>query len=464
MKKMWLGTVVAAAMLVVAASIFLSHDTEAQASPIKSPTELKNRVALTELSDSNDSEKWYRITLPAGASDLIFTIYGKHDNTPVDLYSKFQSPPTRQSFDASTRGSQAVKTIAIHEPRSGVHYLLLAAPHGAYSDFSLVASYALPKQAFKIGMHAHRLYNGGDWSGNISSEPRFHYGLIRDWDITGLQDAVIWKADGAIDFPLVDRVYQSHAKHGAKVIKTFGTVPTWESKRPAELNKQYPNWPGAKSGPRDLDEYEDYVYRFVSHEKKSLWAVEGWNEPYSCPKDGKSEFTSMTPTELADVQKRVYRATKRVDPHILVFSPAQAYLCGIPTVLNARTSQGEPISKFFDAFAWHAYNRSANGDAGPSYAQEVMRVRRYLSDAGLSQMPIADTEHGWLEAPKEGGREFYQMTDAQKAQVLYQTAQMAKSLGLLAIVWYGYDDSMIGKPMTDRRTRSAATLSYTVIA
>jgi hypothetical protein len=115
------------------------------------------------------------------------------------------------------------------------------------------------------------------------------------------------------------------------------------------------------------------VYRFISRTKPWLWAVEGWNEPYACPGDP-TEFTTMTPTELADVQKRLYRAAKRVDRNLLVFSPAQAYVCGIPTILNAKTSDDEPIWKFFDVLAWHPYNRSAKGDAGPSYAREVSRM------------------------------------------------------------------------------------------
>lgn len=301
---------------------------------------------------------------------------------------------------------------------------------------------------FRVGMHAHRLYNGGDESGPASSEPTFRYSLIRDWDISGLHDAAIWKSDDTIDFDTVDRVYMEHARHGAKVIKVFATVPTWEAKRSNERNDKYPQWPGALSGPRDLDAYEDYVFRFISHTKEFLWAVEGWNEPYPCPHDRQPEFTTMTPTELADVQKRVYRAAKRVDRDIIVFSPAQAYLCGIPTVLNARTSQDEPIWKFFDAFAWHAYNRSADGEGMESYAQEIDRVRQYLARAGLKDMPLADTEHGWMPAPKEGGAMFRALPDAEKGQLLYDTARMAKNKGLLAIIWYGYDDQFIGMPMT----------------
>jgi len=411
--------------------------------------ELSNRVAADSLSGRRGSLRLYRIAVPVNASDLQFTVYGSAPAQAVDLYARFNARPTPQSFDARSTGPGADKTIAIQTPEAGTYYLLLHAARGAYSDLSLVASYAPAGSVFKIGMHAHRLYNGGDWDGPASPKPLFRYGIIRDWDISHLHDAAVWKPDGSIDFKLIDRVYEGHARNGAKVIKTFGSVPTWASKRPAEPNPQYPNWPGAKSGPRDLDRYEDYVFRFVSHVKNSLWAVEGWNEPYACPGDAPTEFTTMTPTELADVQKRVYLATKRVDPRILVFSPAQAYVCGIPTILGARTSQNEPMSKFFDVLAWHPYNRSAKGNAGPSYAEEVGKVRQHLAHAGLSQMPIADTEHGWLDAPKEGGKEFHALGDEQKGQVLFDTARLAKSLGVLAVVWYGYDNKMLGTPMNN---------------
>jgi hypothetical protein len=414
------------------------------------PVTLLNREELRGLSDRADSRRIYRIDVPEGATDLVFSVFAKDRRHAIDLYLKRGAAPTPTSFDSKATGPGVDKMIALRTPQAGKYFLLLHGAHGAYEDIGLIASFAPKGAIFKTGMHAHRLYNGGDWNGPASPVPDFRYSLIRDWDISHLHDAVIWKRDGSIDLERVDRVYSGHARYGAKVIKTFGTVPTWASRRPTEPNKQYPNWPGAKSGPRDLDEYEEYVYRFVSHTKDRLRAVEGWNEPYAC-NAARPEFTTMTPTELADVQKRVYLATKRVSKDILVFSPAQAYVCGIPTILEARTSDGEPMSKYFDALAWHAYNRSAHANAGPSYAAEISAVRRHLAQAGLSHMPIIDTEHGWLRPPKEGGKEFHAMSDAEKGQVLYDTAQLAKSLGLLGIVWYGYDNSMIGRPMDNSR-------------
>jgi hypothetical protein len=446
-QSIWISAaVVAIALILVGAAQAISSRKQDDALESKPETVLANRAELRDLDGKDGSAALYQIAVPKGATELVVTATAKQGAAPVDVYVKFNSPPSRESFDARDAGAAPVKMVAIHEPKAGTYHVLVRGAHGRYSGMALVASYAPAGSVFKVGMHAHRLYNGGDWSGGESPEPQFKYGVIRDWDISHLHDAAIWKSDGSINFALVDQVYEQHAKHGAKVLKTFGSVPTWASKRPEEPNKQYPNWPGSKSGPRDLEEYEDYVYRFVKHEKDMLWAVEGWNEPYACTPE-RSEFTTMTPTELADVQKRVYRATKRVSKNILVFSPPQAYVCGIPIILNARTSEGEPMSKFFDALAWHAYNRSARGNAGPSYAAEVGEVRRYLAQAGLHDMPIADTEHGWLTAPKEGGREFYAMSDEEKGQVLQDTAQLAKSLGVLTVGWYGYDNDMVGKPM-----------------
>jgi hypothetical protein len=444
-RSIWI-LAVAALILIGGAAQALSSRKHGDGAARERETELENRVEVRGIGGGDDDSDRYRIDVPKGASDLVFTVTGRQDGAPVDLYVKYQSAPTRERFDARDAGLAPVKLVAIHEPKAGTYHVLLRGSHGGYSGISLVASYAPAGSVFKVGMHAHRLYNGGDWNGGESPQPQFKYGVIRDWDISHLHDAAIWRSDGSIDFAVVDRVYAQHALNGARVLKTFGTVPTWAAKRPEEPNPQYPNWPGGKSGPRDLDEYEDYVYRFVSHEKDMLWAVEGWNEPYAC-KPERHEFTTMTPTELADVQKRLYLATKRVSRKILVLSPAQAYVCGIPIILNARTSDGEPMWKFFDVLAWHAYNRSARGNAGPSYAAEVGEVRRYLAKSGAPDMPIADTEHGWLEAPKEGGKEFYAMSDAEKGQVLHDTAQLAKSLGVLTVDWYGYDNNMVGKPM-----------------
>jgi len=254
----WLPVAAVAAVLIYAAIAFLIPK---QLSPAI-PETLSNRVVLDKIGNARGSVAVYQISVPAGASELLFTLSGDGGSGTADIYAKLNEQPTTGSFDVKDVGTEKEKTISIPDPQPGTYYLLVHAAHGSYSDQSLVASYAPGKSVFKVGMHAHRLFNGGDWDGPASATPLFQYGVIRDWDVSHIHDASVWKSDGTIDFKLIEKVYAGHAKQGAKVIKTFGTVPTWASKRPSELNKQYPNWPGAKSGPRNLDEYEDYIFRF----------------------------------------------------------------------------------------------------------------------------------------------------------------------------------------------------------
>lgn len=194
--------------------------------------------------------------------------------------------------------------------------------------------------------------------------------------------------------------------------------------------------------------YANYIRNFITRERQYLWAVEGENEPYN----GESEnnpntdgFSSMTLTQLADSQKVLYKTAKSVDPNLPVLSPGQSYLHLIPDILNAKTSQGEPMWKFFDVLAFHGYNHATNGP-GDNYGTLIDQIKGYLASAGAPAMPLADTEHGWGPwAPS--GDEFVALSSAQKGQLLYDTANTAKQKGLVMIGWYSYDDDLVGNPM-----------------
>ena len=245
-----LAVVAAAVVLVYAVSTFMAP----RLAPIPAePKILFNREIIDNLAGSRGSKTLFRIEVPKDASDLHFILLGGKGT--ADLYASLGNPPALDSFDAKDAGESKDKVILIPQPKAGTYYVQLLGAHGNYSDHVLIASYAPRGSTFKVGMHAHRLYNGGDWDGPESDAPKFKYGVIRDWDISHLHDAAVWRSDNTIDFRRIEKVYDGHAKNGAKVIKTFGTVPTWVSKRPAEPNKQYPDWPGAKSGPRSLDQY-----------------------------------------------------------------------------------------------------------------------------------------------------------------------------------------------------------------
>jgi beta-glucanase (GH16 family) len=291
-----------------------------------------------------------------------------------------------------------------------------------------------------MGMHSNH------WPDSSSPTPSFHYGVFRDWDSPGAQDFNIWNSDGSINYAQAQHVYDAHEGRGAKILHCFSWVPSWASKRPSEYNPRTGNSDGFLAGPADLTAYEDYCYRYISHFRDQLYAVEGWNEPYpnsASPSDGEwPQFTTMTPNELADCQKAVWNAAKRVDPNLLVFSPAQAYVGGIDDMLSGKTAAGEPIGNFFDVLAWHPYNRSADvqgiGYVGFSLEDEANQVRQILKQYGLNK-PLADTEHGWLGGSKEGGQQWAGLSRYDQGRVLYETAKKAKDIGLLCVCYYAYE-------------------------
>jgi pseudolysin/vibriolysin len=86
-------------------------------------TELQNGVALTEQSGADDAELHYTVVVPAGASNLVIASSGGSGD--VDLYTKFGSAPTMQSYDCRpfTEGNNETCTVA--SPQAGTYYVKL---------------------------------------------------------------------------------------------------------------------------------------------------------------------------------------------------------------------------------------------------------------------------------------------------------------------------------------------------
>lgn len=298
---------------------------------------------------------------------------------------------------------------------------------------------------FHTGLHSHRSWGGG------SSNPSFDFGVFRDWDRDGIHDMTIWNSDDTIDFTDVDATYAAAAASGAKILKNFGSVPTWAAK--VQTVSDVSNFSlkgssrygvvGSMSGPADLDLYESYVTRFVQHTQSYLWAVEGWNEPFDNDADAPYEFFTGSTTELADIQQRLYRATKSVNRDILVFSPPNAWINGVQLILDARCSDGTPMHNYFDVLAWHPYTYTADGAGGTLRLEDAVNtIRGYMTARGISK-PLADTEHGFFRTIHPGGEYVYGLTATQKGQLLYDLFSEAKRLGLLTVCLYSYDDGLV---------------------
>jgi len=230
---------------------------------------------------------------------------------------------------------------------------------------------------------------------------------------------------------------------GFLILANLGHPPLWAGRADATRGN-HGNWTDAP--PRDLAEWENYVFKTVEHFRGRINHWEIWNEP--CWKS----FFSGTPEEYADVLKVAYRAAKRADPEAVVIggcfsSHAEAWTQRV-------LAQGAMDA--MDALSYHVYwsppltETSAVGEQ-PALAREVdsfiERMRGhggvkpiYMTEGGIRCPPFAS----WL--PKEGfvrGAPFGSavgaetcLTGVDAASALVRGMVQMRSAGVVNICYY----------------------------
>ncbi|WP_318023310.1 M4 family metallopeptidase [Paucibacter sp. B2R-40] len=101
-------------------------------------TALSKGVAVTGIALAKGASKLYKLTVPAGASNLTFKLSGGTGDG--DIYLKFGAAPTTTSFELKSDGSTNTETITVAAPKAGIYYLLLSA-YASVSGASLVANH-----------------------------------------------------------------------------------------------------------------------------------------------------------------------------------------------------------------------------------------------------------------------------------------------------------------------------------
>ena len=99
---------------------------------------LNDGQTVTNISGSNHSVAYYRISVPAGQTKLTITTSGGSGN--CDIYVKFNGTPSTSTYDYKSSLSNNNETITINNPASGTWYIMLYG-YAAYSGLSLLAHY-----------------------------------------------------------------------------------------------------------------------------------------------------------------------------------------------------------------------------------------------------------------------------------------------------------------------------------
>ncbi|WOC26739.1 S8 family serine peptidase [Pseudoalteromonas sp. N1230-9] len=103
--------------------------------PPTTGNELQDGQALTSLSGAASSKTYYTMEVPAGATNVTFTMSGGTGD--ADLYVRAGSAPTTTTYDCRPYESGNNEVCSIDNPTAGTYHVMLSA-YSAYSGVSLV--------------------------------------------------------------------------------------------------------------------------------------------------------------------------------------------------------------------------------------------------------------------------------------------------------------------------------------
>jgi pseudolysin/vibriolysin len=101
-------------------------------------TSISNGVPVSGLSGATGSDKYFKLVVPTGATNLKFATSGGSGD--VDVYAKLGSNPTSSSYNCKSEAASTTESCTIAAPAAGTYYVLLHA-WAAYSNVTLTGSY-----------------------------------------------------------------------------------------------------------------------------------------------------------------------------------------------------------------------------------------------------------------------------------------------------------------------------------
>lgn len=230
------------------------------------------------------------------------------------------------------------------------------------------------------------------------------------------------------DLEYFDKYIEAAKKNNIKILGLLNGTPPWTSSAPADSISSTI----VLSSPKDLKDYENYVYQVVNRYKGSVKYWEIWNEPDICP-IGQGDLK-----EFVALMKVAWTTIKKIDPQAKVLSPGlnglfSNFLDGI-----LRNGGGE----YFDIYSDHAY----------LYEQDLKdrldQIRKIMGKYGYNK-PIWITEQAYNckvvdTGDKETDEAKYKRLSQVQAESLIKMYISPLEYGVEKVFWYrvGQDTSI----------------------
>jgi hypothetical protein len=187
----------------------------------------------------------------------------------------------------------------------------------------------------------------------------------------------------------------------------------------------------------NLADFQAFVTAIVTQANGAIKYWEGFNE---------FNVSGIAPALLVQMQEIIYNTVHTLDPGALVLSPTVNSGGAAASFAQFLADGG---GQYFDIAAYHGYLNAT----GEGVAQSTIDIQNVLSEYGLSNKPLWDTEWG-MEAPT-----VITNTTAQEAYVSTGLVLQA-ALGVQTEIFYGYDNANTALYDTATGELTAAGVAY----
>jgi hypothetical protein len=259
-----------------------------------------------------------------------------------------------------------------------------------------------------FGLHIHHL----DWP-TPTPWPDMPVPAWRLWD-AGLTWPELEPNQGQWQFARLDRFVELAQQHGTSLLLPLGMSPEW-ARGPYQ---------GNNAAPQSLDAWRTYVRTVVSRYKRRIQAYEIWNEP------NLKDFWTGTTDQMVTLTKEASQIIHAVDPNAIVVSPSATADFGIPWFEEFLKKGG---GQFVDVIGYHLYVAKLPEELVPL----IQRVRQVISENGLADKPLWNTESGWIAASRPDSEEV-------AGGLLARAYILAWATGVQRFYWYAWDNQLMG--------------------
>jgi hypothetical protein len=275
-------------------------------------------------------------------------------------------------------------------------------------------------------------YNYSYLGGPVEAFPTIPVGVVRSWDVwspdNGQIEYLDWNslnpAAGVYNWTALDSWIAANQANNTPMVYTFGDPPAW-----------------AGGTAINLTDFQAFVTAVVTQANGAIKYWEGFNE---------FDVSGVSPALMVQLQEIVYNTVHTLDPGALVLSPTVSGAWSDSTFGQFLADGG---GNYFDIAAFHGYNNST----GEGIVPVVQDFQAVLSQYGLSNVPIWDTEWG-MESPTA-------ITDPTAQEAYVSTGLILQAaMGVQAEIFYAYDNANSALYNTATGQLTAAGVAYEVTA